>query len=168
MTRKPLGNRLPLDPRIKTVFVDSCAFDPKYSPEDEASQEIFRRHKRDELKVLNIAHSNQKEIDHPNTPDWVKREAINLIRTNQTGLTPNEIQEKAKILSILAGNGKPEKMVADANHVFEASKYGGGYFVTTDRRILNKRVQLKKVCSAIIVKPSEFLKILATYENTLP
>jgi hypothetical protein len=165
--RKPLGYRPP-NPKIRNIFLDSCAFDPKYSPEDEASQEIFQRHKRDELKVLNIAYSNQKEIDHPNTPDWVKIEAINLILTNQTRLTPNEIYEKSEILRILAGNGNPAKMVDDADHLFEASKYGGGYFITTDKRILKKREELKKVCSAIIVKPSEFLKILAMYENTYP
>jgi predicted nucleic acid-binding protein len=159
--RKPLGY-MPPNPKISNIFLDSCAFYPKYSPEDRASQEIFQRHKSDELRALDIAHSNQKEIDHPNTPDWVKREAINLIRTIQTRLTPNELREKTEILSILARNGKPERMVDDANHVFEASKYGA-YFITTDRRILDKRDELIKVCSAIIVKPSEFLKILASY-----
>lgn len=163
--RKPLGYRPP-NPKIKNIFLDSCAFDPKYSPEDEASQEIFRRHKSDELKGLDIAHSNLKEIDHPNTPELVKREAINLIRTISTRLTRNEIYEKSEILRILAGNGDPAKMVDDANHIFEASKYGGGYFITTDKRILSNRDELKNVCSVIIVKPSEFLKILAMYENS--
>jgi len=58
-------------------------------------------------------------------------------------------------------------MVDDADHVFEASKYCG-YFITTDKRILNKKDELERICSAIIVKPSEFLKILAMYENTYP
>jgi hypothetical protein len=165
--RRPLGYRPP-NPKTINIFLDSCAFDPKYSPEDQASQEIFQRHKSDNLKALDIAHSNLKEIDHPNTPDWVKREAINLIRSIQTRLTPNELYEKSEILRILAGNGNPGKMVDDADHVFEASKYGGGYFITTDKRILNNKDELKKVCSAIIVKPSEFLKILAMYENTYP
>ena len=164
--RKPLGYRLPIDPRRTTIWLDSCAFDPKYSPEDQASIEIFQRHERDELKGLNIAHSNLREIDHPNTPEWVKRKATELNYSIPTGLTDNERREKADILRILSGNGKPEKMAGDANHVFEASKYGGGYFITTDRRMLNKRDELKKVCSAIIVKPSEFLKILEMYENT--
>ena len=165
--RKPLGYRLPVDPRRTTIWLDSCAFDPKYSPEDQASLEIFQRHERDELKGLNIAHSNLKEIDHPNTPDWVKRKAEKLHYSIQTGLTNNEIQQKAQILKILAGNGKPEKFADDAEHVFEASKYCG-YFITTDTRILNKKDELRKICSAIIVKPSEFLRILAMYENTYP
>jgi len=72
MMRKPLGY-MPPNPKISNIFLDSCAFDPKYSPEDQASQEIFQRHKSDELRTLDIAHSNLKEIDHPNTPDWVKK-----------------------------------------------------------------------------------------------
>ena len=161
--RKPLDYQ-PINPRIINNFIDSCAFDPKYSPEDEASQEIFQRSENDEI-ILNIAHSNQKEIDHPNTPNWVKREAHKLIYSIQTGLTNAELNLKAGILKILAGNGNPEKMTSDAEHVFEASKYGR-YFITTDKRILNKKNELENICSVIILKPSEFLKILAMYENT--
>ncbi len=164
--RKPLGYR-PINPRIKNIFLDSCAFDPKYTPEDQASREIFQRYESGELKSLIIAHSNQKEIDHPNTPDWVKREANRLLYSIQTGLTDNERKEFAEILRILAGNGNPEKVADDANHVFEASKYCG-YFITTDKRILSKKNELDKACSATIVKPSEFLEILAMYENTYP
>lgn len=153
----------PINPRIVNSFIDSCAFDPKYSPEDQASQEIFQRSENDEF-FLNIAHSNLREINHPNTPSWVKREARGLIYTIPTGLTENERKQKDEILRILAGKGKPEKMEADAEHVFLASKHGG-YFITTDKRILNKKDELEKICLAIIVKPSEFLKILAMYEN---
>jgi hypothetical protein len=41
-------------------------------------------------------------------------------------------------------------MADDAEHIFLASKYIG-YFVTTDKKILNKKDQLEKVCSATIV-----------------
>jgi hypothetical protein len=69
--RRPLGYR-PIDPRIVNNFIDSCAFDPKYSPEDQASQEIFQRSEKDEL-ILNIAHSNQKEIAHAHSGLGKKR-----------------------------------------------------------------------------------------------
>ncbi|MGF6774916.1 hypothetical protein P3T21_000103 [Paraburkholderia sp. GAS334] len=41
---------------------------------------------------------------------------------------------------------------------------GGAYFITTDERILKKRSELRRICSAVIVKPTEFLGILETYE----
>jgi len=164
MKRKQLGY-MPIDPRRCTIFLDSCAFDPKYSPEDQASRDIFQRYENNELKGLIIAHSTQKEIDHPNTPDCVKIEAKTLIYSIPTMLTDKERQQKAEILRILTGNGKPEKFYDDAMHVFEASKYVG-YFITTDKGILNKKDRIENVCSATVLKPSELLEILAIYSNS--
>ena len=107
---------------------------------------------------LMLTHSNQKEVDHPNTPADVRREATGMIFTIETTLTPGEIARKNAIHNILTGNGKPEKYAADADHVFEASKYIG-YFITTDQRILDKRKELRKVCAATIFTPSEWLKV---------
>lgn len=163
MQRAPFGPSLQ-DPRRANNFLDTCAFDPKYSPEHEAAQSI--RTLRDEGKVsLLLAHSNQKEVDHPNTPEDVKREAADMNYTIKTSLTSGEQVRKAEIHSILTGNGKPEKYAADAEHVFEAGKYLG-YFITTDERILNKREELKGVSSAIILKPTEWLAIFQEFSGT--
>ena len=116
MKRVPLGYR-PINPRLQTNFIDSCAFDPKHSPEDQASMRIFSLCENQKI-VLNIAHSNLKEIDHPNTPEWVKRKSIGLIYSIKTGLNNQELELKAKILKILAGNGKPDNMVKNTEHLF--------------------------------------------------
>ncbi len=137
--------------------MDTCAFDPKYSPEHEAAQEI-RSLGRDGRVNLTLTHSNQKEVDHPNTPTDVKKEAGELIYTIKTTLTEVEIERKTRIHKILTGNGNPDKFAADATHVFEAGKYGG-YFITADRRILDKREDLQGISAALIVLPSEWLKI---------
>jgi hypothetical protein len=152
-----------LDPRIGNIFLDSCAFDPKYTPEDKAAQTLFIRSKNGDL-LLQIAHPTQKEIEHPNTPDWVKEKANSFVSTIETSLVESERKLKAQILKILAGNGKPENVTQDACHVFEAAKYGL-YFVTTDQRILQKRSELCSACDVDIVKPSELLEILQTYEK---
>ena len=162
MKRKPL-NPIIINPNTRTNFMDSCAFDPKYEPEDISAHEIFCLYEQGKF-VLNIAHSNLKEIDHPNTPIWVKKEAEALIYTLPVDLTPEEIQLKQRILVILAGKGKPENMVKDAEHVFEASKYCG-YFITTDKRILKKKSELNGIVSCFIVKPSEFIKIFIAKNN---
>ena len=137
--------------------MDSCAFDPKYAPEHEAAQAILSLGNEEQV-ILNLAHSNQKEIDHPNTPEDVKREAASMIFTLETDLTSDEITTKARIHAILTGNGKPEKYAADAAHVFEAGKYGG-YFITTDERIMEKRGELRQVSPATVLRPSEWLKL---------
>ena len=147
-----------IDRSIANNFLDSCAFDPKYSPEDEASVELFDLYKKGKL-LLQIAHSTQKEIEHPNTPAWVKAEAQNLIYTIQVQLTPNEVATLRKIETILAGNGKVGNITQDARHVFEAQKYGS-YFITTDTRILDRAGALLKSCGVVIVRPSEFLALV--------
>ena len=106
-----------------------------------------------------------KEAEHPNAPARVKEEALTKIFTIETNLVPEESQWKQNIWDILTGNGKPEKMKQDANHVFEAHKYSG-YFVNTDARIINKRRELHRICNAIIVKPCELLAFIKEHENS--
>ena len=61
-------------PYLTNIYIDSCAFDPKYEPENEAAMVLFEQFKEGKI-LLETAHSVQKEIDHPNTPQWVKDEA---------------------------------------------------------------------------------------------
>ena len=157
MVRIPFSRSLP-DPRRTNTFLDSCAFDPKYQPEHEAAQRIRSLRQSVKISIL-IAHSNQKEIEHPNTPAEVKAEATGMNYTIETALTPDEVSRRAQIHEAITGDGNPAKYQADAYHVFEAGKYGGGYFVTTDRRILACKVQLEAISGAIILKPSEWLGI---------
>ena len=80
-----------------------------------------------------------------------------------------EIKKKQEILRILTGNGNPEKMRNDAEHIFEAHKYGGRYFVTVDKRILKKRNELAKIGVSCVMRPSELLALAEEFlEETGP
>lgn len=144
-----------LSPLIVNNFIDSCGFDPKYEPEASASVEIFKLSEQEHFG-LEIAHSTQKELEHPNTPDWVKQQAGGLIYSINVQLTPNEKRLLNDIELILAGNGKIENIKQDAWHVYEAQKYGH-YFITTDKRILACKDALRECCSLNVLLPSEFL-----------
>ncbi|GBE04714.1 hypothetical protein BMS3Abin10_00330 [bacterium BMS3Abin10] len=96
---------------------------------------------------------------------WVKQQAKLNISTIKTRLTDDKKKIKENIVRILAGKGKPENVLQDAEHVFEASKYGT-YFVTTDMRILKRQTDLLQDCNVFIVKPSEMLNIYRDYKNT--
>ena len=146
-----------INPWLSNNFIDSCAFDPKYDPEDKASTEIFHLHEKDGLNLI-IAHSTQKEINHPQTPSWVKSEAGGLIYTLDASLTFQEKTLLHDIENILAGNGKRENIIQDARHILEAQKYGT-YFVTTDNRLLRKKHKILELCDVVILLPSEFLTI---------
>ena len=64
----------------------------------------------------------------------------------------------ARIHATLTGNGKFEKYIADATHIFEAQKYGS-YFVTADQRLLKKAEEVATYCSVIVLLPSAFLEL---------
>ena len=147
-----------MNPWFTNSFLDSCAFDPKYHPEDLAATELFRLHQTEHLGIL-LAHSNQKEVDHPNTPAWVKTKAVGLIYTTSVALTPGEKSRFTKIHTILTGNGKPENVTDDARHIFEAQKYGS-YFVTTDERLLKRADEIRAECGVDILRPSQFLELV--------
>lgn len=146
-----------VNPWLTNNLIDSCAFDPKYAPEDAASIEIFEFRREKDLPLV-IAHSTLKEIEHPNTPSWVKDEAQALIYSLRVQLTADELKILRKIESILAGNGKVENIAQDARHIFEAQKYGS-YFITTDSRILKRADALRNEVSVMVLKPSEFLAL---------
>lgn len=156
MARTPLPRHLP-NPRRSNTFLDTCAFDPKYTPEDDAAQEIRAISVAGDASIL-LAHSNQKELEHRNTPKDVLGAARDMIYTLEVELTPEEKASKAQVHAIITGNGTPDKYAADAAHVFEAGKYMG-YFVTTDQRILNRRDELRVACAANILTPSEWLSV---------
>ncbi len=155
---------MPINPWLTNNFVDSCAFDPKYDPDDKAATEIFRLHQEKDLTII-IAHSTQKEIEHPNTPSWVKKESLGLIYTLNCTLISEEKSLLRNIEIILAGSGERENIVQDARHIFEAQKYGS-YFVTTDNRLLKKASEIQKLCHVTILLPSEFRSMLQTYSDT--
>ena len=155
-----------MNPWITNTFLDSCAFDPKYHPEDQAANELYQIHRTDRLRIL-LAHSNQREVDHPNTPAWVKTRARSLIYTTSVTLTPAEKTRLNRIQTILAGNGKLENVADDARHVFEAQKYGS-YFVTTDERLLKHAVAIQNECQVYILRPSKFLELVRTHVRPEP
>lgn len=147
-----------ISPLITNNFIDSCGFDPEDAEEAAAANRLHQLSDEGQL-LLQIAHSTQKEIEHPNTPDWVKQQAGGLIYTLPTNLTEGERAVARDIHAVLTGNANPEKHAQDAQHVFEAQKYGS-YFVTTDKRILDKADALRRRCGVEILRPSEFLKLV--------
>ncbi len=69
----------------------------------------------------------------------------------------------------MQGNAKPGKHEADADHLFEAAKYGG-FFITEDDRVLERAGRLSDVLppSLTVVTLSDFLSIFDDWEARYP
>jgi hypothetical protein len=143
------------DPRRSNNFLDTCAFDPKTEPEATCAWQIRKLFEEDKIRLI-LSHTNQKEIDHPNTPLSVKTQATATLFTLPVHITPKEVNTQRAIHQILRGNSNPLAHYADATHIAEAIKYGG-CFITTDKRILLKRHSLEEI-GVIVLKPSEWMK----------
>jgi len=146
-------------PKYTHSFIDSCAFDP----DDEGEYLCSRRllDKSDDLDLeLIVAHSVQKEIEHPNTPDDVKVLAQSLIYTIESELTQPELEKREEIRALVRGNAKIGNHENDADHIFELFKYGGGYFITTDNRLLSKAEEFFTKYFVTTIKPTEYEKLL--------
>ena len=148
--------RQQLHPKYAQAFIDSCAFDPG-GTEEQASRRILQK----KPEVI-VAHSVQKEVNHPNTPPDVKALATNQIYTNQTGNSPDLQRRKEQIRILVQGNAKPGAHDADAEHLFELHKFGGGYFITTDERLLSLSEELFNHFSVTTIMPSEYEAIFDT------
>lgn len=141
-------------PQYTHSFIDSCAFNPG-GVEEAASRRILER-----WPNIVVAHSVQKELEHPNTPDDVKRMARAFVYTIETELSPELLSKKDEIRILIQGDAKPGKHKGDADHLFELFKFGGGYFVTTDERLLSRSDELFRKYFITTIRPSEYEKLL--------
>lgn len=78
--------------------------------------------------------------------------------------------ERRRVAAVLQGNARPGKHAADASHLSEAAETGCAYFVTHDKRILDKREELRPALppSLEIVTLTEFFEVFDRFEAERP
>jgi len=145
-------------PKYTHSFIDSCAFDPG-GEEEKCSRRLLARSDDGEL-VIAIAHSVQKEIDHPHTPNDVKALARTLIYSIETSLTPDLQSRRDEIRRLIRGNAREGTHENDADHIFNLYKHGGGYFITADDRLLSLSGILFSKYFVTTLKPSDYEALL--------
>lgn len=99
---------------------------------------------RDGTLDLIVPKEVRKEIQNPRTPGHVQAPAAAMIFTVPVGLNSDEQHRRGLIEIELQGNARPGTHAADADHLFEAAKYCG-YFITHDRRLLDKASKLRSM-----------------------
>jgi hypothetical protein len=157
----------PLDPRICNVAIDANAIDRDGNDRDALVDRLLALYQAGTIRLI-LPKGVRVEIANPNTPADVQ-EATPKIFTIGVGLNPEEQRRKRMIEAELQGNAKPGKHAADADHLFEAAKYGG-YLITHDRRILTRAGRLGEVLppSLNVVTLADFLAILDDWESRYP
>lgn len=158
--------RRPLDPRITNVAIDSSALHRDGSARDAIVERLLALRSAGRINLI-LPKGVRDEILDPRAPTDKKEAALPMIFSLPVELNSAEQIRHQIIEDELRGNAKPGKHAADADHLFEASKYSG-YFLTEDGRILRKAGRLEQALppSLTIATVAKFLEIFDEYEAT--
>ena len=144
---------------VHNFFLDNCAFDPHDPFEQQSTFQIIKW-AEESILIPEVSESVLKELKHPNTPTWVRETASQFISSRHITLNSKQTEIENNIKGIIIGKARTETYENDALHIFIADDLGE-YFITTDKRLLNKKNEIKKVSTGIkICKPSEFVQIV--------
>lgn len=144
-----------VDPLIGANFIDANIMDEVADGQDAVVNELIRLQNEDKVRIV-LPHSVLSEINNANTPPHVKRAARVFLRTEPVTLTQDEWRRYYSLLEAAIGDAEVRNIAADLIHVCEAAKYGG-YFITRDRRLLNRASVIRHAIDAEVVSPSEFV-----------
>jgi predicted nucleic acid-binding protein len=146
-----------LDPRICNITLDANAVDR--TPQTTALVDRLLSLRDSEEINFVVPGSVRHQVEHPHTPGHVKDTMLPMIFSLPVEQTAPERETFRKVHALLKGNATSNKHDADARHLCEAAKYGGGYFITHDNRLLKKRGALRAHLgpALCIVTLTEFL-----------
>jgi hypothetical protein len=152
------------DPKFCQNFFDANTFDRKGSSDDWKVDRLLELSAERKISLI-MPHSVRMEIEDAGTPHNVRRDALSQIFTLPTEKTAHETEQSQRILAVIRGNAmSPGKHVADAAHVADLDKYGGGYFITNDQRLLKKQREISLVAPGVlIVTLDRFLEIYGAH-----
>jgi hypothetical protein len=159
-------NRRPIDPRISNVALDSNALDRDGTERDQLVERFEKMCEAREFIVV-VAGGVRGEVQHPNTPAGVKAAMLPQIFNLRPGLTKGQQDARRRVAAILQGNARPGAHAADASHLSEAAETGCTYFITHDKRMIDKRDPLvaELPLTLHIVTLDEFFDVLDRYED---
>jgi len=155
----------PLDPRICNISCDANAVDRDGTARTALVDRFVGLCDDGTLNVV-MAGGVRDETSHPRTPAVVRDFMSDQIFNLRPSLNSGQQATRAKIARVLQGNAATGKHSADASHLSEAAETGCGYFITEDKRTLDKRYELEAVLppTLTIVTLAEFLSILDDFE----
>ncbi len=151
--------RRTIDPRYGNTHLDANALDPVDSFREHEIQRFDHYVATLDLQLV-MPIGVHAEIQSPKTPTSVVN-AMPWVYTVQVTLTEDEKQTRDGVIRLLQGNAKPGRHLADADHIFEAAKYGGRYFITHDKRILSRSRDIEELLGQTlrIVTLAEFNEV---------
>ena len=145
MTRRRRQTHL-TDPRYRNNFLDANALDDCSECGNKCINLILELyHSQPQTISFILPWLVIHEIQHPNTPQNITTRFNEFIYTIEVNLNLTEQNQHEEIKKVFKGNAVTNRHDNDATHIFESIKYGGGYFITQDKRIIKKAAEVNGI-----------------------
>ena len=141
-------------------FVDAMILDDVADGQNDAVAEIVRLSEANEISVR-LPYSVKDELAHPSTPAAARRAEALFLFSLPVTLTAEERVRFEGLVEAAKGEAKEKNIRRDLFHVWEASKYGAGYFITRDKRLLGRNPTIARHVQTEVVLPIAFLNRVA-------
>jgi hypothetical protein len=153
-----------INPRNCPIAIDANALDRDGSARDALVERLLQLSYAGRINLL-VPKGVRIELQHPNTPPNVQEAGLSQKFTLKVGLNTRERALHRQIERALQGNARLGKHSTDADHLFEAAKYGG-YFITEETRIRDKASKIPNLLppSLNVVTLAHFIAIFDQFE----
>jgi predicted nucleic acid-binding protein len=140
------------------VILDAHLLDEHIDSNERSAADLIFALAKDEGLSIFLPHSVKAEIDDPNTPAATRERASEFIYTMAVGEDP---RSAARFELLLRGNAAPGRHSADARHLAVACRFGGGFFLTLDKRMLDREADIRLACPGLwVIRPTKLLDLM--------
>jgi len=147
-----------LDPRKTLIAIDSNVLNRDGTDRDLFLDRFVSLSESGSIFVI-VTNNVRKEMLNYHTPDSIRNGYIKLVSLDNEP-SKEQLEKRQLVRNIINGKGKTLRNDSDVLIVSEAAEQKCGYFITEDRRILNKDLELRVIFPSLDIRTLiEFLKI---------
>jgi hypothetical protein len=152
VVRRPRRRRVPRTPVMREgelLFFDSMVVNFAASGHNVAVETVLES---EHVQCL-LPHSVCTEASRPESPAGVRAAVSRFLYSLRVSLTQPERADMQRFVAAHRGDTSPQNIDDDLSHVWETAKYGGRFFVTTDRRLLKRADAVFAYKGVMLVTP---------------
>ena len=146
------------DPRKTLVAIDSNVLDRDGTDRDLLLDRFVSLAESGSIFVI-VTSNVRREILNSHTPEGVRRGYIKLVSLDNEP-TAEQVEKRQLVREVIGGRSMRPRHESDVLIVSEAAEQNCGYFVTEDRRILSRDLELRVIFPHLDVRTLEgFLRV---------
>jgi hypothetical protein len=139
----------------ESLFFDSMVVNFAASGQNVAVETVLES---EHVQCL-LPHSVCTEASRRESPPSVRAAVSRFLYSLSVPLTQPERADMQKFVAAHRGDTSPQNIDDDLSHVWETAKYGGRFFVTSDRRLLRRTDAVFAYNGVMLVTPERVAEL---------